>query len=71
MYTQNDIEKAYLYKTKNYTHYTSFSFQFHLELNHEFIIQFSRSEERRVGKEGRSRWGPDHWKKTDRWWGEE
>lgn len=43
MYTQNDIEKAYLYKTKNYTHYTSFSFQFHLELNHEFIIQFSSS----------------------------
>ena len=47
MYTQNDIEKAYLsrglgdvYKRQ---HYTSFSFQFHLELNHEFIIQFSSS----------------------------
>src|SRR3712207_9256835 len=26
----------------------------------------SRSEERRVGKEGRSRWSPDHYKKNDR-----
>src|SRR5690625_7786420 len=24
----------------------------------------SRSEERRVGKEGRSRWSPERWKKT-------
>src|SRR5690606_40324823 len=25
----------------------------------------ARSEERRVGKEGRSRWSPDQWKKND------
>src|SRR3989454_10759640 len=26
----------------------------------DFILQLARSEERRVGKEGRSRWSPDH-----------
>src|ERR1039457_7324639 len=43
---------------------------FHLERNgFAFLacrIECSRSEERRVGKEGRSRWSPYHSKKTRR-----